>query len=59
MGQQYATDASQINVPVVSYEEIKNLPNHPEKTLIDVREPDEVKETGIIPTAINIPRKNF
>lgn len=28
---------------------------HPPYTIIDVREPDEVKATGIIPTAINIP----
>lgn len=38
------------------YEEIKDFPNHPEKTLIDVREPDELKQTGVIPTSINIPR---
>lgn len=57
MGQQYSTDASHIKIPVVSFEEVKDLPNHPEKTLIDVREPSELQETGIIPTAINIPRK--
>lgn len=59
MGQEYSTDANQINIPVVSYEVIKNLPNHPENMLIDVRELDEIKETGMIPTAIHIPRKHF
>lgn len=59
MGHQYSTDAIQIKIPTVSYEEVKDLPNHPKKTLIDVREPSELQETGIIPTAINIPRKNI
>lgn len=44
-------------VEIASYEEVKDLPNHPEKVLIDVREPEELKETGQIPTSINIPRK--
>lgn len=56
---EYSTNANETIVPIVTYEEVKDLPNHPEKTLIDVREPDELKETGIIPTAINIPCKNF
>ncbi|XP_061395013.1 rhodanese domain-containing protein CG4456-like [Musca vetustissima] len=43
------------NIPVVSYEEIKQLPKQPEKLLIDVREPKELQETGQIPTSINIP----
>lgn len=42
---------------IATYEEIKDLPNHLEKLLIDVREPQELKETGVIPTSINIPRK--
>lgn len=45
------------NVAVATYEEVKDLPNHPEKLLIDVREPAEIAETGSIPTAINIPCK--
>lgn len=40
-----------------TYEEIKDLPNHKEKLLIDVREPQELIDTGVIPTSINIPRK--
>jgi rhodanese-related sulfurtransferase len=40
-----------------TYEQVKDLPNHPEKLLIDVREPNELVETGVIPTSINIPRK--
>lgn len=54
----YSTDANQITIPIVTYEEVKDLPNHPEKWLIDVREPSELIETGIIPTSINIPRKS-
>lgn len=45
------------SLAIASYEEIKDLPNHPEKLLIDVREPAEIAETGSIPTSINIPRK--
>ena len=44
-------------IEVATYEEIKDLPNHPEKLLIDVREPHELENTGRIPTSINIPRK--
>lgn len=44
-------------VEIATYDEVKDLPNHPEKVLIDVREPEELKETGQIPTSINIPRK--
>ncbi|GAB0089894.1 Rhodanese domain-containing protein [Sergentomyia squamirostris] len=40
---------------VATYEEVKDLCNHPEKLLIDVREPHELLETGCIPTSINIP----
>lgn len=44
-------------IEIATYEEIKTLPNHPEKLLIDVREPQELLDTGVIPTSINIPRK--
>lgn len=53
------TTISEENMSTAVYEEIKDLPNHPEKTLIDVREPDELKQTGVIPTSINIPREYF
>lgn len=42
---------------VASYDEIVDLPNHPEKLLVDVRNPEELAATGVIPTSINIPRK--
>lgn len=42
---------------IATYEEVLDLPNHPEKLLIDVRNPDELADTGKIPTSINIPRK--
>lgn len=44
-------------IEIATYDEIKALPNHPEKLLIDVREPHELEKTGRIPTSINIPRK--
>lgn len=43
---------------IVSYEEVKALPRHPEKILVDVREPEELSATGVIPTSINIPCKS-
>lgn len=51
------TNNETIMVEIATYEEVKDLPNHPEKVLIDVREPNELQETGRIPTSINIPRK--
>lgn len=57
MGQNYSTSTAEPVIPIVTYDEVKDLPNHPEKTLIDVREPHELQETGIIPTATNIPCK--
>lgn len=43
-----------------TYPEIKQLTLHPDanKVLVDVREPDELKLYGTIPTAINIPFKS-
>ncbi|XP_039441671.1 rhodanese domain-containing protein CG4456-like isoform X1 [Culex pipiens pallens] len=43
------------SMSIATYEEVLDLPNHPEKLLIDVRGVDEVASTGAIPTAINIP----
>lgn len=43
-------------IQIATYEEVKDLTNHPEKVLIDVREPHEVA-AGKIPTSINIPCK--
>lgn len=42
---------------VATTADIDDLPNHPEKLLIDVREPSELAATGQIPTSINIPLK--
>lgn len=53
----YSVQMAQIKI--ATYEEIKDLPNSPEKLLIDVREPHELENTGRIPTSINIPRKSF
>lgn len=51
------TSLAMAEIQIATYEEIKDLPNHPEKLLIDVREPHEIENTGKIPTSINIPRK--
>ncbi|KRT80472.1 hypothetical protein AMK59_7744 [Oryctes borbonicus] len=40
---------------LASFEEVKNLKDNKSVLLIDVREPQELKETGIIPGSINIP----
>uniref|UniRef100_A0AAG5CZW0 Rhodanese domain-containing protein n=1 Tax=Anopheles atroparvus TaxID=41427 RepID=A0AAG5CZW0_ANOAO len=40
---------------VATYEEVLDLPNHPEKLLVDVRNPNEIADTGKIPTSVNIP----
>lgn len=44
---------------VAYYDQIKDLPNHPEILLIDVREVYEIEATGLIPTSINIPGENY
>lgn len=40
---------------VMSYEDMLKVIHQPEKVIIDVRNPDEVKTTGKIPSSINIP----
>ncbi|KAM3960962.1 rhodanese domain-containing protein CG4456 isoform 1-T3 [Aphomia sociella] len=40
---------------VVSYEDMLKVIHQPEKVIIDVRNPDEVNNTGRIPSSINIP----
>ncbi|XP_016978487.1 rhodanese domain-containing protein CG4456 [Drosophila rhopaloa] len=42
-------------IGIVDYDVVKKLHSEPEKLLIDVREPEELKETGQIPASINIP----
>ncbi|XP_055385787.1 rhodanese domain-containing protein CG4456-like isoform X3 [Condylostylus longicornis] len=51
----YCSEPNPPEIVIAYYDEIKSLPDHPEKLLIDVREPEELKETGKIPTSINIP----
>lgn len=46
-----------MSVPIVTYETVKDLPNHPEILLVDVREVQEIKDSGAIPTSINVPRE--
>ncbi|KAH8234647.1 hypothetical protein KR032_001138 [Drosophila birchii] len=40
---------------MATYEQVKDVPNHPEIYLIDVRRPDELQQTGTIPASMNIP----
>ncbi|XP_068139842.1 rhodanese domain-containing protein CG4456 isoform X1 [Drosophila tropicalis] len=51
--------ASQVKVrtfiKMATYEQVKDIPNHPEVYLIDVRNEDELKKTGSIPASLNIP----
>lgn len=42
---------------MASYEEVKDIPNHPTKYLFDVRNKNELEETGVLPASINIPCK--
>lgn len=42
--------------PEATYAEVLALPKHPETLLVDVREPQELLDTGVIPTSINVPR---
>lgn len=43
------------NKAIASLEEVKQAKDNNKVLLIDVREPDELKETGTIPGSINIP----
>lgn len=43
------------NRKMATFDEVKDIPNHPEKYLIDVRNPNELEETGVLPGSINIP----
>ncbi|ALC45468.1 CG12279 [Drosophila busckii] len=40
---------------MASYEEVKDMPNQPDKYLVDVRNKSELEETGVLPASINIP----
>ncbi|EFA03724.2 rhodanese domain-containing protein CG4456 [Tribolium castaneum] len=40
---------------IASFDEVKSVKTTPKTLLIDVREPHELQETGVIPDSINIP----
>ncbi|XP_043649289.1 rhodanese domain-containing protein CG4456 isoform X2 [Drosophila teissieri] len=40
---------------MATYEQVKDVPNHPDVYLIDVRRKEELQQTGFIPASINIP----
>lgn len=44
---------------VVVYEDVKSATQNNSIYIIDVREPQELKDSGSIPNSINIPRKYF
>lgn len=44
---------------VVDYEYVRNSIADCNKLIVDVREPEEIKEHGKIPNSINIPCKPF
>jgi len=50
-----STSSTPMNIQVAYYDEIKDLPNHREKVLVDVREISEIQKTGRIPFSINVP----
>ncbi|XP_022122875.2 rhodanese domain-containing protein CG4456-like isoform X2 [Pieris rapae] len=54
--QNYVT---KIDEHVATYEEIAKSVNKPNKIIVDVRNQDEIKTTGQIPSSINIPVNNI
>ncbi|XP_018330688.1 rhodanese domain-containing protein CG4456-like isoform X4 [Agrilus planipennis] len=40
---------------IATFKEVKEATNNPNIIVIDVREPSELKQTGVIPGSINIP----
>lgn len=55
----YCERELKLPIDVAYYDEIKDLPNHCEKLLVDVREPVELERTGRIPLSINVPCKRL
>ncbi|CAH4017964.1 unnamed protein product [Pieris brassicae] len=54
--QNYVT---KIDEHLATYEEVAKSVNKPKKIIVDVRNQDEIKTTGQIPSSINIPVKNI
>lgn len=53
----FAEDTLHEDKNLATYEEVKDIPNHPEKYLIDVRSRELVEKDGVIPGSIIIPCK--
>lgn len=51
------TAATVFSEKIVNFEDVKHAENDSNTLIIDVREPHELRETGVIPGSINIPRK--
>ncbi|EDW83666.1 uncharacterized protein Dwil_GK13732 [Drosophila willistoni] len=44
---------------MATYDDVKDIPNHPDQYLFDVRNQSELNETGTLPASINIPLPNL
>lgn len=55
----YSQEINAENLPVVDFDYVKRVALRNEVMIIDVREPDEIKEHGKIPNSINIPCKYY
>ncbi|XP_044268179.1 rhodanese domain-containing protein CG4456-like [Tribolium madens] len=50
-----STNLRILSTKIASFDEVKSVKMNPKTLLIDVREPHELQETGVIPDSINIP----
>ncbi|XP_013200189.1 rhodanese domain-containing protein CG4456 [Amyelois transitella] len=51
----YTTPAGNFDKMIVNFEQVKKATTKNDILIVDVREPDEIKEHGKIPNSINIP----
>lgn len=49
--------SSSSTMSIVNYDQVKKFTQDPNVLIIDVREPSELQETGVIDNSINIPCK--
>lgn len=55
--QRVSTSATVFSDRIANFEEVKCAGNDSNTLIIDVREPAELQETGVIPGSVNIPRE--
>ncbi|CAK1553709.1 unnamed protein product [Leptosia nina] len=51
--------SSKADPRIATYEDVSNGIKQPKTFIVDVRNPDEVQSTGLIPSSINIPLNNI